>query len=97
VDGETLLGRVAEPILGREAKENTLVELAGRMDLEPPETLAIGDGANDLGMIRRAGLGVAYRAKPVLRAAADAIIDYADLTGVLFLQGYRRDEFVLGE
>jgi phosphoserine phosphatase len=59
------------------------------------ETLAVGDGANDIGMIRLAGLGVAYRAKPALRAAADAVVDHADLTGLLFLQGFRREEFVL--
>jgi phosphoserine phosphatase len=88
-------GLVAEPILGRKAKEEALVELTQRLELEPAETLAVGDGANDIGMIRRAGLGVAYRAKPALRAEADALIDHADLTGLLFLQGYRRDEFVL--
>ena len=58
------------------------------------ETLAVGDGANDLDMIKFAGLGVAFHGKPALRAAADATIDHADLTGLLFLQGYRRDEFV---
>jgi phosphoserine phosphatase len=92
----TFTGIVAEPILGRHATEEALDELTERLGLEPAETLAVGDGANDIGMIRRAGLGVAYRAKPTLRRAAGAEIDHADLTGVLFLQGYRREEFVLG-
>ena len=90
-----LTGFVAEPILGRAAKEETLLELTHRLQLDPAETLAVGDGANDIGMIRLAGLGVAYRAKPALRDEADAVIDHADLTGLLFLQGYRRDEFRL--
>jgi phosphoserine phosphatase len=92
-EAEAFTGLVAEPILGRAAKEEALIELAGRLRLEPAETLAVGDGANDIGMIRLAGLGVAYRAKPALRAAADAAIDHADLTALLFLQGYRRDDF----
>ncbi len=90
------LGRVAEPILGAEAKEATLQELTTRFSLRPEETLAVGDGANDAAMTKRAGLGVAYRAKPTLRAVADAWIDNADLTGVLFLQGFSREEFVDG-
>ncbi len=89
-----LTGEVAEPIFGRAAKEQALRDLAGRLSLSHAETLAIGDGANDLGMIRAAGLGLAYRAKPAVRAEADAVIDQADLTAVLFLQGFRRDEFV---
>ena len=88
-------GLVAEPVLGRVAKEEALLELRSRLRLDPAETLAVGDGANDIGMIRLAGLGVAYRAKPALSAAAHAAIDHADLTALLFLQGYRRDEFVL--
>ncbi len=88
-------GSLAEPILGRAGKEQALLELTRQLKLDPIETLAVGDGANDLGMIRLAGLGVAYRAKPVVRAEADAAIDHADLTGLLFLQGYRREEFVL--
>ncbi len=88
-------GFVAEPVLGRAAKEEALLELTDRLKLGPAETLAVGDGANDIGMIRLAGLGVAYRARPALRAAADAVIDHADLTALLFLQGSRREEFVL--
>jgi phosphoserine phosphatase len=86
-------GRVAEPILGREAKAEALLELREAFALSAIETLAVGDGANDLGMIRLAGLGVAFRAKPALRVEAAAAIDHADLTGLLFLQGYRREEF----
>ncbi len=93
-DNGMFTGLVAEPVLGRAAKEETLDELTAALDLDRAETLAVGDGANDAGMIRRAGLGVAYRAKPALRAHANAMIDHADLTGVLFLQGYRREEFV---
>lgn len=88
-----LTGRVAEPIFARAGKEEALVELTGTLRLDPAETLAVGDGANDLGMIQQAALGIAYHAKPALSAAADAIIDHADLTGILFLQGFRRDEF----
>ena len=89
-----LTGVVAEPVLGRDAKEQALSDLTTRCRLRPEATLAVGDGANDLGMIIRAGLGVAYRAKPALRARAAAAIDHADLTGLLFLQGYRSEEFV---
>ncbi len=87
-------GEVAEPILGPAAKEEALAALSKSLSLGPQATLAIGDGANDSGMVRRAGLGVAYHGKPALRDVADAIIDHADLSAALFLQGYRRDEFV---
>lgn len=86
-------GMVAEPILGRAAKQQAFDELTARLQLDASEVLAIGDGANDAGMIERAGLGVAYRGKPALREAADAVIDHGDLTAALYLQGYRRDEF----
>jgi phosphoserine phosphatase len=94
IEAGAFTGLVAEPVLGRAAKEEALADLAARLELDLAETLAVGDGANDLDMIRLAGLGVAYRGKPALRAAADAAIDHADLTGLLYLQGYRRDEFV---
>lgn len=89
----TLTGEVASPILGGAAKEEALAELSGRLGLHLAETLAVGDGANDLNMVRRAGLGVAFRAKRTLREAAGAVIEHADLTALLFLQGYRRAEF----
>ena len=89
-----LTGAVGEPILGREAKLAALKEQAGELGLTLSQTLAIGDGANDLAMIEAAGLGVAYRAKPIVAAQADAKVDYADLTALLYFQGYGLDEFV---
>ena len=89
-----LTGRVAEPILGREAKLAALQSLAGERSLDPALTLAVGDGANDLAMIGAAGLGVAFRAKPVVAAEAHASVVHGDLTALLYLQGYGRDEFV---
>jgi phosphoserine phosphatase len=93
VDGNAFAGRVAEPILGREAKLATLLELRQRLNLAPHKTLAAGDGANDLAMIEAAGLGVAYHAKPKVAEAAHARIDHGDLTALLYLQGYTREEF----
>src|SRR3954452_12852479 len=87
-------GEVREPILGRATKLATLIELTERFDLDAIDTLVVGDGANDLGMIEQAGLGVAYHAKPAVAAAAAARIDHGDLTALLYAQGYRRDEFV---
>lgn len=84
-----LTGDVARPILGREAKVEALTALARA----PGDAIAVGDGANDLGMIGLAGLGVALHAKPVVAAAAPQRIDFGDLTALLFLQGYSRDEF----
>jgi phosphoserine phosphatase len=92
-DGK-LAGEVAEPILGRAAKLATLEDAIIRFDLDASETLAVGDGANDLAMLGRAGLGVAYHAKPKVAEAADARIDHNDLTALLFAQGYSRSEFV---
>jgi phosphoserine phosphatase len=92
-DGK-LAGRVEEPILGREAKLTTLIELRERLGLSAAETLAAGDGANDLAMIEAAGLGVAYHAKPKVAQAAHARIDHGDLTALLYLQGYARADFV---
>jgi phosphoserine phosphatase len=93
-DGAALLGTVAEPILGREAKLAALEEATQAAGLDFADTLAVGDGANDLAMIGRAGLGVAYHAKPVVAAAASASIAHGDLTALLYLQGYREDEIV---
>jgi len=92
--GDVLAGTVGEPILGREAKLAALKEEAATLDLGMAATLAVGDGANDLAMIEAAGLGVAYRAKPIVAAQADAKIDHADLAALLHFQGYRTDEFV---
>jgi phosphoserine phosphatase len=89
-----LTGTVTEPVLGREAKLETLNELRDRLRLGREETLAVGDGANDVPMIEAAGLGVAYHGKPAIREEADACIDHSDLTALLYAQGYRREEFV---
>jgi phosphoserine phosphatase len=94
-DGK-LTGEVVEPVLGRAAKLATLLELREAFDLDNLDTLVVGDGANDLGMIEAAGLGVAYHAKPAVAAVAAARIDHGDLTALLYAQGYRRDEFVGG-
>jgi phosphoserine phosphatase len=94
IENGKLAGRVEEPILGREAKLAALKELTVRLKLDPADTLATGDGANDIPMIEAAGLGVAYRAKPAVAAAAHARIDHGDLTALLYLQGYKREEFV---
>ena len=96
IENEHLSGFVADPILGREAKLAALQELRQRLGLGESETLAIGDGANDLGMIGEAGLGLAFHAKPAVAAAAGGRVDYNDLTAVLFIQGYRTDEFIDG-
>src|SRR5450432_2672725 len=87
-------GEVREPILGRATKLATLIELTESFDLDDIDTLVVDDGANDLGMIQHAGLGVAYHAKPAVAAAAAARIDHGDLTALLYAQGYRREEFV---
>jgi len=94
IENNRLTGNVAEPILGKAAKRSTLIELREQFALQPEETLAIGDGANDLDMIKEAGLGVAYRAKPAVAAAADARIDHADLTALLYAQGYSRSSWI---
>ncbi|MDB5507910.1 MAG: serB [Hyphomicrobiales bacterium] len=94
VEDDRFAGLVSEPILGREAKYATLIELRERHGLAHEDTMAVGDGANDLAMIEEAGLGVAYRAKPAVAAAAHARIDHADLTALLYAQGYRVEEFV---
>ena len=88
-----LTGQVAEPVLGRNAKRDTLLRLAERLRLRREETLAVGDGANDIPMIEAAGLGVAFHGKPALREAAHACIDHGDLTALLYAQGYRREDF----
>jgi phosphoserine phosphatase len=93
-DGVALTGEVGMPILGREAKLQALEDAAATMKIDFAETLAVGDGANDLAMIQKAGLGVAYHAKPVVAAAAGAAINHNDLTALLYLQGYSDSEIV---
>jgi phosphoserine phosphatase len=92
-DGARLTGEVALPILGREAKLQALKEEAAALGIGLSETLAVGDGANDLAMIEAAGLGVAYRAKPLVAAQAKARIDHTDLTALLYFQGYGAGAF----
>ena len=96
VANERLAGRVEEPVLGREAKRQALIALRDRLGLPHEATMAVGDGANDLAMLGEAGIGVAFRAKPAVAAAADAVIDHGDLTALLYLQGYTAAELVLG-
>lgn len=93
VEDGRLAGRVEEPILGMAAKRDILDELRKAQKLRVSETLAVGDGANDLAMLRHAGLGVAFRAKPAVAAAAHARIEHAGLSALLYAQGYTRAEF----
>jgi phosphoserine phosphatase len=93
IDGR-LAGLVREPIFGREAKLQTLLDLCAQHGIAREAALAAGDGANDLSMIQQAGLGVAYHAKPAVAAAAQARIDHGDLTALLYVQGFKREEFV---
>jgi phosphoserine phosphatase len=86
-------GTVAEPILGREAKREALISLCRELKFDLSDSIAVGDGANDIDMIQAAGLGVAFRAKAALKAVAPVAIDHGDLTALLYLQGYRQTEF----
>jgi phosphoserine phosphatase len=88
-----LTGRAREPILGRAAKLETLRQITAEMAISPEDAIAVGDGANDIPMLAAAGLGVAFRAKPKVKASAPVVIDHGDLTALLYLQGYRRQEF----
>ena len=88
-----LVGTMRPPLFAPESKRETLLALRDELGLAPAETLAVGDGANDIPMLRVAGLGVAFRAKPVVAAAVQARVDHADLTALLYLQGYTSDEF----
>jgi phosphoserine phosphatase len=94
VAGGKLTGAVEDPIVGKAEKRAALIALRDRFGLAPEETLAVGDGANDLDMLGEAGLGVAFRAKPAVAAAARARVEHADLTALLYLQGFAAAEFV---
>jgi phosphoserine phosphatase len=91
-DGQ-LTGTVAEPILGKEAKLQALQEITARLRITPAQAIAVGDGANDLPMLLAAGTGVALHAKPRVQAECDIRVNHGDLTALLYLQGYSRDEF----
>lgn len=93
-DGAALTGEVGQPILGRVAKRTALLEAAARLGAAADDAVAMGDGANDLDMIRASGLGVAYKAKPVVAAEAAGSIRHTDLTAALFFQGYKASEFI---
>ncbi|MEY1557654.1 phosphoserine phosphatase SerB [Yoonia sp. R2331] len=94
-DGK-LTGKVQRPILGQQAKVEALEEITARLGIAENDVLAVGDGANDLGMLRRAGMGVALHAKPSVQAQCDIRVNHGDLTALLFVQGYARTEFVGG-
>ncbi|SHF02412.1 phosphoserine phosphatase [Loktanella atrilutea] len=94
VEGGRLTGDVARPILGRQAKVTALEEITARLGLTEDDVIAVGDGANDLGMLGRAGIGVALHAKPSVQAECDVRINHGDLTALLFVQGYARSAFV---
>jgi len=96
IESGRLTGKVVEPILGQDAKLAALKEIAAAKGLELDDTLAVGDGANDLAMLEAAGLGIAYRAKPKVAARAQARIEHGDLTALLYAQGFMRKDFVEG-
>lgn len=93
-DDGKLVGKVSEPILGKQAKVDSLVAFCEMLNITPMDAIAVGDGANDLGMLQLAGSGVALHAKPTVAAQARMRIDHADLTALLYIQGYRRSNFV---
>ncbi len=94
IENGQLTGDVGEPILGREAKIAALEEIVARLGIAEADVIAVGDGANDLGMLARAGTGVALHAKPAVAAQCEVRVNHGDLTALLFLQGIGRDEFV---
>lgn len=94
-EGGLLSGHVAEPILGKQAKVDALNDIAARLGISPEDAIAVGDGANDLGMLHLAGSGVALHAKPAVAAEADIQINHGDLTALLYIQGYRKTDFVI--
>ncbi|QYO75373.1 phosphoserine phosphatase SerB [Devosia salina] len=93
-DGERLTGTVTKPIVDKDTKKKRLLDLVNERNLNASQTLAVGDGANDLDMLGVAGFGVALHAKPAVAAAAGIRIDHGDLTALLYLQGYAEDDFV---
>jgi phosphoserine phosphatase len=94
--GGKIAGTVRPPIVTRDSKRETLLALAAEFGVSPGETIAVGDGANDLPMLAAAGIGIAFRAKPSVAGAARWRLDHADLTGLLYAQGYRKNEIVFG-
>jgi phosphoserine phosphatase len=94
IEAGKLTGEVGRPILGKAAKVQALEAITAQLGISETDVLAVGDGANDLGMLTRAGTGVALHAKPAVQAACDVRINHGDLTALLFIQGYGRDDFV---
>ncbi len=94
VEGGTLTGEVGQPILGKQAKIDALEQITARLGIAEDDVIAVGDGANDLGMLGRAGLGVALHAKPSVAAQCDVRVNFGDLTALLYVQGYARADFV---
>jgi phosphoserine phosphatase len=94
IENDTLSGAVAMPILGRDAKVSALNEITAKLGIDAKQVLAVGDGANDLGMLGAAGAGVALHAKPSVAAQCDIRINKGDLTALLYIQGYSRDDFI---
>ncbi|MEO0356965.1 MAG: phosphoserine phosphatase SerB [Pseudomonadota bacterium] len=95
VDGARLTGTVGTPILGKQAKVDALHDITARLAIGAQDVLAVGDGANDLGMLSLAGMGVALHAKPAVQAHCDIRINHGDLTALLYLQGYEKNAFVV--
>lgn len=93
IEDSVLTGKVADPILGRAAKVTALEEISARLGITPADAIAVGDGANDLGMLGLAGAGVALHAKPSVQAQCDLRVNHGDLTALLYIQGYAREEF----
>ncbi|TDK50062.1 phosphoserine phosphatase SerB [Antarcticimicrobium luteum] len=96
IENGTLTGQVQQPILGRAAKVEALEQVSARLGIARAEVIAVGDGANDLGMLDLAGTGVALHAKPAVAAQCDVRVNFGDLTALLYLQGYARSDFVTG-
>ena len=94
VEAGKLTGQVADPILGKAAKVQALEDISARLGITPAQAVAVGDGANDLGMLGIAGMGVALHAKPAVQAEARVRVNHGDLTALLYLQGYARDTFL---
>jgi len=93
-DGDRLLGKPGLPIVGRDAKVAALQEIVARKNLSTADVMAVGDGANDLGMLHLAGSGVALHAKPVVAAQTNIRLNFANLSGLLYIQGYRQQDFL---
>jgi len=95
IENDALNGQVTDPILGQEAKLDALMTICEKQNITPEETLAIGDGANDLKMITASGMGIAYHAKPAVQEASQYALNHTDLRGLLYLQGYTKTDFAL--